>query len=72
MTAKLEWRGYSLYLGPFRLGEIQKHSLAWYGWRVFTEPVWLEMHDHESEEAAKAACESEVRRLLTEAGVEVS
>lgn len=68
MAERLEWNGVTLRLGPFVLAEVgrddQRRARYRIGRKVASDP-------YESMVDCMQDCESEVRRLLKEAGVEV-
>jgi len=69
MAAKLTWLGDSLMLGVFRAVEVRRFGPKWHGYRA--PATAINFVSVETDEDAKQDAESEVRRLLKEAGVEV-
>lgn len=71
MAAKLEWNGGWLMLGGWRLGEVESGGSAWTP-IVTRWPAKTDEHltPREDEADARQDLESEVRRLLKEAGVD--
>jgi hypothetical protein len=71
MAAKLEWFGDSLRLGGedgWTLGALREESGMWRG---VLNRMAERMTGHEEKEDARQDLESEVRRLLKEAGVDL-
>lgn len=69
MAARLEWKHGDLMLGQIRLAETQWTSHSKHQWRV----AGFDWHEtYEVADDAQQDCESEVRRLLKAAGVEVA
>lgn len=71
MAAKLEWVGYNLYLGEWRLAEVRTLGPKRFRFRAPCDALGDGKREYESAQDAFQDCESEVRRLLKEAGVEV-
>jgi hypothetical protein len=72
MAAKLEWRGDALWLGDFVLGETKRVTGVTgvtRTWRYWAGRNQSELYESISE--CQQDCESEVRRLLKTAGVEI-
>lgn len=71
MAAKLEWSGDALMLGSLRVAQI----VLTHKWWRFKIPVNDRSNffsvGHDKADDCRAAAESEVRRLLKEAGVEI-
>jgi hypothetical protein len=71
MAAKLEWNKYDLMMGPFELAYVLRQGSQW-KMLILAVPGTMDVEKarYETDVDAMQDCESEVRRLLKEAGVE--
>lgn len=72
MAAKLEWTGHNLYLGEFRVAEVRTLGPRRFRFRAPCDTMGKGRKEYESIADAFQDCESEVRRLLKKAGVDLS
>lgn len=71
MAARLEWKGHNLYLGEWRVAEVRTLGPKWFRFRAPCDTLVEGKQDYETAADAFQDCESEVRRLLKDAGVGV-